>query len=177
MIVGTLTIILVMLWTVLDVATRNFGGGAASIHGTSEVVRYGIVLTAFTYAPYVVRKMANIRATVLVNRLPRRVQHAFTVTAYAIGSVMFFLIAYGSLEPAISALQTGELASAGTAVELPAWPLRFTIVLASLLAAIEFILAIWRVSRAPYRTEPPEDAEALVPPARTQTTAESGEKA
>jgi TRAP-type C4-dicarboxylate transport system permease small subunit len=137
-VVGATLIGLLGLLVVTDVVGRNFG---FPVVGVVELAAQTVVISAFLTIPFVMRKGSHIRATVLVSRLPDVWRRGFEALAFAIGVVVFALLAYSSWESFLTDLSAGSYEGEG-ALRVPTWPARLTIFLASALMVVEGILSV-----------------------------------
>jgi TRAP-type C4-dicarboxylate transport system permease small subunit len=137
-VIGATLIGVLALLVVSDVVGRNFG---FPITGIVELAAQTVVISAFLTIPFVMRKGSHIRATVLVSRLPELWRRGFEVLAFAIGVVVFALLAYSSWGNFLTDYEAASYEGEG-ALRIPTWPARLTIFLASMLMVIEGLLSI-----------------------------------
>lgn len=137
-VIGATLIGVLALLVVADVIGRNFG---VPVTGIVELAAQTVVISAFLTIPFVMRKGSHIRATVLVSRLPEMWRRGFEVLAFAIGVVVFALLAYSSWGNFVTDYTAASFEGEG-ALRIPTWPARLTIFLASMLMVVESLLSI-----------------------------------
>jgi TRAP-type C4-dicarboxylate transport system permease small subunit len=137
-VIGATLIGVLALLVVSDVVGRNFG---FPVTGIVELAAQTVVISAFLTIPFVMRKGSHIRATVLVSRLPELWRRGFEVLAFAIGVLVFALLAYSSWENFMTDYLAASYEGEG-ALRIPTWPARLTIFLASMLMVVEGLLSI-----------------------------------
>jgi TRAP-type C4-dicarboxylate transport system permease small subunit len=137
-VIGATLIGVLALLVVSDVVGRNFG---FPVTGIVELAAQTVVISAFLTIPFVMRKGSHIRATVLVSRLPEIWRRGFEVLAFAIGVLVFALLAYSSWGNFVTDYTAASYEGEG-ALRIPTWPARLTIFLASMLMVVEGLLSI-----------------------------------
>lgn len=137
-VIGATLIGILALLVVADVVGRNIG---FPVTGIVELAAQTVVISAFLTIPFVMRKGSHIRATVLVSRLPEIWRRGFEVLAFAIGVVVFALLAFSSWENFVIDYTAAAYEGEG-ALRIPTWPARLTIFLASMLMVVEGLLSI-----------------------------------
>jgi TRAP-type C4-dicarboxylate transport system permease small subunit len=142
-VVGAGIIGLLAVLVVLDVIGRQIG---TPVRGVVEIAAMVVVGSAFLTIPYVLRRGSHIRATVIVDRLPKKARIVAEVVAYAIGLTVFALLAYSSFGEFTKAYLAGSYEGEG-ALRVPTWPARLTIFLSSLLMVAESVLGIVKALR------------------------------
>ena len=139
-VVGASMIGLLALLIVADVIGRQLG---TPILGVVEIAATVVVISGFLTIPYVLRRGSHIRATVLVSRLPAKMQKGFTAFAYLVGVFVFALLAYVSFGEFTSAWVEASFEGEGS-LRVPTWPARLTIFLSSILMVLEGTVAAAR---------------------------------
>ena len=115
------------------------GRGAfdAPIYGTVEMVSASVVIIVFLQAGYAIRSRSMLRADFLVIHLPDRVQRVLLAFGYLLGAAFFLMIITGGWEESIRSYVEGEFEGEG-ALRVPSWPARWTVIVGSALALINY---------------------------------------
>ena len=115
------------------------GRGAfdAPIYGTVEMVSASVVIIVFLQAGYAIRSRSMLRADFLVIHLPDRIQRALLAFGYLLGAAFFLMIITGGWEESIRSYVEGEFEGEG-ALRVPSWPARWTVIVGSALALINY---------------------------------------
>jgi C4-dicarboxylate transporter, DctQ subunit len=109
------------------------------VKGTPEMVSMSIVIICFLLAGYAVHSGGMIYTNVLTGSFGNR-GHAFGQLASAVLGILFFgLIVWGSVEPTMHAIASGEYEGEG-ALRVPAWPARITVLIGSALVVLTYLL-------------------------------------
>jgi len=130
------------------------------LHGTIEIVANSIVMIVFLQAGYAIRSHSMLRTEVLVNTLGpngRRVALGF---ADLLGIAFFLIILLGGFDPAIRSFVNGEFEGEG-ALRVPVWPTRFTIVIGSALAILNYLVLFYIDVFDPERRDSEQQAPAI----------------
>lgn len=135
--IGTIGIGLIGALVVGDIIGRNLF--ASPIVGTVEIAKTSIVAITFLTLPYAMRRGSHVRSTVLLTRLPPRPAYVLILLSCLLGVAVFLLIAYASWDEMLQAIETGEFEGEG-ARRVPTWPTRVTIVVGSVVMAVECLL-------------------------------------
>ncbi len=109
------------------------------IYGTAEMVAASIVIIVFLQAGYAIRSRAMLRADFLVIHLPDIVQRILLAFGYLLGAAFFLMIITGGWEESILAYVEGEYEGEG-ALRVPSWPARWTVLIGSALAMINYLV-------------------------------------
>ena len=134
--------VLAALWAfalVFLVLADIIGRGAfdAPIYGTVEMVSASVVIIVFLQAGYAIRSRSMLRADFLVTHLPGGVQRVLLAFGYLLGAVFFLMIITGGWEESIRSFVDGEFEGEG-ALRVPSWPARWTVLVGSALALINY---------------------------------------
>ncbi len=111
----------------------------APIYGTAEIVAASIVIVVFLQAGYAIRSRSMLKADFLVIHLPDAVQRIFLAVGYLLGAAFFLMIINGGLEESILSYVEGEYEGEG-ALRVPSWPARWTVLVGSALAMINYLV-------------------------------------
>ena len=109
------------------------------IYGTAEMVAASIVIVVFLQAGYAIRSRSMLRADFLVVHLPDKVQRALLAFGYLLGAAFFLMIITGGWEESIKSFIEGEYEGEG-ALRVPSWPARWTVLVGSGLAVINYLV-------------------------------------
>ncbi len=109
---------------VADVIGRSFFN--QPVQGTPEIVSMSIVIICFLLAGYAVQSRSMIYTDVLVSQLGWRGPVVTTLTSGALGGVFFLLIMWGTWDPLLHSISTGEYEGEG-ALRVPTWPARVAV--------------------------------------------------
>jgi TRAP-type C4-dicarboxylate transport system permease small subunit len=109
------------------------------IYGTAEMVAASIVIIVFLQAGYAIRSRAMLRADFLVIHLPDIVQRILLAFGYLLGAAFFLMIITGGWEESILSYVEGEYEGEG-ALRVPSWPARWTVLIGSALAMINYLV-------------------------------------
>ena len=109
------------------------------VKGTPEMVSMSIVIICFLLAGYAVHSGGMIYTDAVVARFGNR-GHAFAQLLSAVLGILFFgLIVWGSYEPTLHAITSGEYEGEG-ALRVPAWPARTIVLIGSALVVVSYVL-------------------------------------
>jgi len=109
------------------------------IYGTAEMVAASIVIIVFLQVGYAIRSRSMLKADFLVTHLPEGVQRAFLAFGYLLGAAFFLMIITGGWEESILSYVENEFEGEG-ALRVPSWPARWTVLLGSALAVINYLV-------------------------------------
>jgi TRAP-type C4-dicarboxylate transport system permease small subunit len=109
------------------------------VYGTAEMVAASIVIIVFLQAGYAIRSRSMLRADFLVILLPDKAQRVLLAIGYLLGAVFFLMIITGGWEESIKSFVEGEYEGEG-ALRVPSWPARWTVLLGSGLAMINYLV-------------------------------------
>lgn len=120
----------------LDVASRAVLN--APFTGTAEIVANSVVSIVFLQLPSAVRSGGMLRAEVLDAFMSETFRRNVQRVASVLGAALFLAVAVSAWEPMIEAWKISEFAGNESTVQIPLFPVRLLLVLASILAAIDF---------------------------------------
>jgi len=109
------------------------------IYGTAEIVAASIVIVVFLQAGYAIRSRSMLKADFLVEHLPEKVQRLLLAIGYLLGATFFLMIITGGWEESIASYVEGEYEGEG-ALRVPSWPARWTVMIGSGLAMINYLV-------------------------------------
>ena len=109
------------------------------IYGTAEIVAASIVIVVFLQAGYAIRSRSMLKADFLVIHLPQKVQQILLAFGYLLGAAFFLMIITGGWEESVRSYVEGEYEGEG-ALRVPSWPARWTVLIGSGLAMINYLV-------------------------------------
>ena len=111
----------------------------APIYGTAEIVAASIVIVVFLQAGYAIRSRSMLKADFLIIHLPDAVQRVLLAIGYLLGAAFFLMIITGGWEESVLSYVEGEYEGEG-ALRVPSWPARWTVLVGSGLAMINYLV-------------------------------------
>jgi TRAP-type C4-dicarboxylate transport system permease small subunit len=109
------------------------------IYGTAEIVAASIVIVVFLQVGYAIRSRSMLKADFLVTLLPDVVQRVLLAVGYLLGAAFFLMIIAGGWEESVLSYVEGEFEGEG-ALHVPSWPARWTVLLGSALAVVNYLV-------------------------------------
>jgi TRAP-type C4-dicarboxylate transport system permease small subunit len=125
---------------------------SSPVKGTPEIVSMSIVIICFLLAGYAVQSGSMIRTDVLVAAAGPRGQKISAFASGVLGVAFFGLIVWGSYEPLLHAITSGEFEGEG-ALRVPAWPARLVILIGGFLVVLIYLGQAVAAARAIARGE------------------------
>jgi TRAP-type C4-dicarboxylate transport system permease small subunit len=129
----------------------------APIDGTAEIVAASIVIIVFLQVGYAIRSRSMLRADFLVIHLPDAVQRVLLGFGYLLGAGFFLMIITGGWAESVLSYVEGEFEGEG-ALRVPSWPARWTVLLGSALALVNYIVMAYIDVFRPKMLDPELDA-------------------
>jgi TRAP-type C4-dicarboxylate transport system permease small subunit len=129
------------------------------IYGTAEMVAASIVIIVFLQVGYAIRSRSMLKADFLVVLLPVPVQRVLLALGYLLGAGFFLMIITGGWEESIKSFVEGEFEGEG-AMRVPSWPARWTVIVGSALAVINYLVMAYLDVFRPDLLNSEVDAEA-----------------
>lgn len=120
-----------------DIVGRTVFG--KPIYGTAEMVAASVVIVVFLQTGYAIRSRSMLRADFLVILLPDKLQRVLLAIGYLLGAVFFLMIITGGWEESVKSFVAGEYEGEG-ALRVPSWPARWTVLLGSALAMVNYLV-------------------------------------
>lgn len=111
----------------------------APVKGTPEMVSMSIVIICFLLAGYSVHSGGMIYADVLVSIFGNRGRAFAQFLSAVLGIAFFGLIVWGSYEPTLHAIASGEYEGEG-ALRVPVWPARTIVLIGSALVVVTYVM-------------------------------------
>ena len=106
------------------------------IHGTAEMVAASIVIIVFLQTGRI-RSRSMLRADFLVTHLPDIAQRILLALGYILGVLFFLMIITGGWQESVLSFVENEFEGEG-ALRVPSWPARWTVLLGSALAMVNY---------------------------------------
>ncbi len=107
------------------------------VKGTPEIVSMSIVIICFLLAGYSVQSNSMISTDVFSSMFGVRGPAAANLLSAILGIMFFGLIVWGSYEPMLHAVTSGEYEGEG-ALRVPVWPARLVVLLGSFLVVVSY---------------------------------------
>lgn len=126
----------IAIFITLDVASRTVLN--APFTGTAEIVANSVVSIVFLQLPSAVRSGGMLRAEVLDAFMSEAFRRNVQRVASVLGAALFLAVAVSAWGPMVEAWKISEFAGNESTVQIPLFPVRLLLVLASILAAIDF---------------------------------------
>jgi TRAP-type C4-dicarboxylate transport system permease small subunit len=111
----------------------------APVKGTPEMVSMSIVIICFLLAGYAVQSGGMIYTDVVVGMFGVRGRAFAQLLSAVLGILFFGLVVWGSYEPMLHAVISGEYEGEG-ALRVPVWPARAIVVIGSVLVVASYVL-------------------------------------
>jgi TRAP-type C4-dicarboxylate transport system permease small subunit len=109
------------------------------LKGTPEIVSMSIVIICFLLAGYSVQSRGMIYTDVFSGAFGVRGLAFAQLLSATLGILFFGLIIWGSFEPTLHAIASGEYEGEG-ALRVPVWPARTVVVLGAILVVTSYLL-------------------------------------
>ena len=109
------------------------------VKGTPEIVSMSIVIICFLLAGYSVQSNSMISTDVFASMFGVRGHAAANLLSAILGIMFFGFIVWGSYEPMLHAIASGEYEGEG-ALRVPVWPARIVVLLGSFLVVVSYAL-------------------------------------
>ena len=109
------------------------------VKGTPELVSMSIVIICFLLAGYSVQSNSMISTDVFSGLFGVRGHAAANLLSAILGIMFFGFIVWGSYEPMLHAVSTGEYEGEG-ALRVPVWPARLVVLVGSFLVVVSYAL-------------------------------------
>ncbi|WP_164730420.1 TRAP transporter small permease [Pelagibacterium montanilacus] len=139
-VVSAFWVLLLGFAIVADVLSRAFLN--FPIQGTTEILKNSVVAITFLQLPLAIMTGSMLRTEIVSDAAGPLIRRLLRTITFALGGILFLLIAYSSWEPAVFAFEIGEYEGEG-ALRVATWPVRFILIATSVFAAIAYISMIW----------------------------------
>jgi len=134
MVIAAIWAFLLAFYILADVLGRFFG---FPLRGTHEVVKNSIVMIAFMQAAYCVASRSMLRADFMLHLIGGTPERIINSAGYILGALFFAALFWGTKDPTIHAIVTGEFEGEG-ALRVPTWPARVVVLLTSALLVVNY---------------------------------------
>lgn len=111
----------------------------APVKGTPEMVSMSIVIICFLLAGYSVQSNGMIYTDVFSGMFGARGLAFAQLLSAALGILFFGIIVWGSYEPTLHAIASGEYEGEG-ALRVPVWPARTVVIIGAILVVASYAL-------------------------------------
>lgn len=133
--VSAFWVVLLAVMIFIDVCGRYLFN--TPLLGTAEIIKNSVVAIAFLQLPLAIQRGGMLRTTLILDNVTPRVRRYLHRFANLLGLLFFLAIAYSSWQPFVDAWQISEYEGEG-ALRVPTYPVRFLLVLTSILAALVY---------------------------------------
>ena len=156
MVIAAMWAFLLAFYILADVVGRFFG---FPFRGTHEIVKNSIVMIAFMQAAYCVMSRSMLRADFLLHLIGGTPERIINSAGYILGALFFAGLFWGTKDPAIHAIVSGEFEGEG-ALRVPTWPARVVVLLTSALLVVNYsMLALKEIMQSRVVADQPAAAE------------------
>lgn len=108
------------------------------LQGTKEIIANSVVIIIFLQIGFAVRSRSMLGADFLISLFGDSARRYLSVFGFLLGAIFFGILFKGGIEPALRSFANGEFDGEG-ALRVPVWPARFTILIGSALAVINYL--------------------------------------
>ncbi|WP_223478976.1 TRAP transporter small permease [Oricola indica] len=122
---------------VVDVVLRMVFGSPFA--GTADLVAIALVLVTFLQAGKALLQGRLLQITLLLDKLPLKLQQAAMVAANIVGAGLFIGLAYISIEPIRQSIENHEFFGTD-AFRVTAWPIRISVAVLWVVLGIAFLV-------------------------------------
>ncbi len=129
------------------------------IYGTAEIVAASIVIIVYLQAGYAIRSRSMLKADFLLVLLPDIIQRILLAIGYLLGATFFLMIITGGWDESVLSYVEGEFEGEG-ALRVPSWPARWTVLIGSALATVNYLVLAYIDVFMPKRQNSEMDAGA-----------------
>ncbi|MEX3010913.1 TRAP transporter small permease [Hoeflea sp. TYP-13] len=109
------------------------------LQGTKEIVANSVVMIVFLQVGFAIRSRSMLSADFLIHAFGPGTRRALTAFGFLLGALFFAILFHGGIELALRSFANGEFDGEG-ALRVPVWPARFTILIGSALAVVNYLL-------------------------------------
>jgi len=108
------------------------------LQGTKEIIANSVVIIVFLQIGFAIRSRSMLGADFLVSIFGDNTRRYLAVFGFVLGALFFGILFKGAIDPALRSFANGEFDGEG-ALRVPVWPARFTILIGSGLAVINYL--------------------------------------
>lgn len=109
------------------------------LQGTKEIIANSVVIIVFLQIGFAVRSNSMLGADFLVGSFGPDTRRFLAVFGFLLGALFFAILFKGAIGPAMRSFANGEFDGEG-ALRVPVWPTRFTILIGSALAVVNYLV-------------------------------------
>lgn len=109
------------------------------LQGTKEIIANSVVIIIFLQVGFAIRSRSMLGADFLVSIFGDNTRRYLSVFAFLLGALFFAILFKGGIDPALRSFANGEFDGEG-ALRVPVWPARFTILIGSGLAVVNYLI-------------------------------------
>lgn len=154
--ISGLAVLLMMVQTVVDVASSNFLG--RPIEGNLEIMSvYHMVVIVFLPLAFVEMKHEHITVELLVQTFPAWLRRVTEVIGYAVSTAFFAMLSYQTWLDAIESYRIGEILM--TSMLITIWPAKFSLPIGFTAIMLVMALHTWKSATDPTFDPVPENPE------------------
>lgn len=139
-VVSAFWVLLIAFIIMVDVLGRSLL--SMPLRGTSEIIKNSVVAITFMQLPLAVFSGSMLRTEIFADSVPGWARRLLRSAAYALGAILFVLVAYSAWPDAAMAYRIGEYEGEG-ALRVPTWPVRFLLIATSIYTALAYAGMIW----------------------------------
>ena len=108
------------------------------LQGTKEIVANSVVIIVFLQLGFAIRSRSMLGADFLINFFGANSRRYLAIFGFLLGALFFAILFKGGITAALRSFANGEFDGEG-ALRVPVWPARFTILIGSALAVINYL--------------------------------------
>lgn len=109
------------------------------LQGTKEIIANSVVIIIFLQIGFAVRSRSMLGADFLTKAFGPKMRRYTAIFGFLLGALFFAILFKGGIDPALRSFANGEFDGEG-ALRVPVWPARFTILIGSGLAVINYLM-------------------------------------
>ncbi len=108
------------------------------LQGTKEIIANSVVIIIFLQVGFAIRSRSMLGADFLIKLFGPKTRRALAIFGFLLGALFFAILFKGAIGPALRSFANGEFDGEG-ALRVPVWPARFTILIGSGLAVLNYL--------------------------------------
>lgn len=108
------------------------------LQGTKEIIANSVVIIIFLQIGFAIRSRSMLGADFLISIFGGKTRRYLAIFGFLLGALFFAILFKGAIDPALRSFANGEFDGEG-ALRVPVWPARFTILIGSGLAVINYL--------------------------------------
>lgn len=122
----------------ITLADITFRAMNLPLQGTKEIVANSVVIIVFLQIGFAIRSRSMLGADFLVSVFGPDTRRYLAVFSFLLGALFFAILFKGAIDPALRSFANSEFDGEG-ALRVPVWPARFTILIGSALAIVNYL--------------------------------------